>query len=138
MAALSITAANVGTNSTSCVIDSSITYGETITQGQPVYRKASDQLYYKADANASSATAEAIGIAMTSGAANQPGVICKGGNIKIGATTAVGQIYCVGATAGEIVPYGDLTTGDYVTILGYGSSTSTIFVDVTATGYVKP
>ncbi len=137
MAALTVTAANVGVKETGVSLEV-VPCGETFTQGQPLYKKSSDNLWYKADSNASSATADAKGVALTPGAASGYAVIVKAGKYNPGATVTVGQIYCVGATAGEIVPYADLTTGDYVTYLGVGSTSSEITLAIKATGVVKP
>jgi hypothetical protein len=138
MAAVSITPANVGIASLEVSLLSG-TCGETIIQGQPIYIKASDKLLYKTDANAVAAeTAEATGIALTGGTVGTPIVYVSKGLMKIGGTVAIGTPYCVGPVAGEIVPYSDLVTGDRVTYLGTGATTSTINVLVNATGYLKP
>jgi hypothetical protein len=137
MAAVSITAANVGIASLNVSLEP-VTAGEAVTQGQSVYLKASDQKWYKADANASSATAAASGLVITPAATDGQAIIARSGLVKIGGTVAVGTPYCVGPVAGEIVPYSDLTTGDYVTFIGTAATTSTINLSFDATGYQKP
>lgn len=137
MAAVSITPANVGIASLNTVILKG-NCGETIVQGQPIYIKASDKLLYKGDANASDETASATGIALSGGTIGTPIAYVRKGPMKIGGTVAVGIPYCVGPVAGEIVPHSDLTTGDRVTYLGTGSSTTVIDVLVNATGITKP
>jgi hypothetical protein len=64
----------------------------------------------------------------------------RGGYLTLGAAAAptVGIIYCVSATAGGIAPSADLTTGDYVTILGVGATTNRLAVDIFVSDQVKP
>jgi hypothetical protein len=114
-------------------------YGETIAAGQSVYLDGADSKYKLADSNATVATAAGRGIAMTPGVLNGYGYIATGGSIiLVGTTMVVGTEYYVGATAGSIVPYGDLTTGDYVTHLGTGNTSTQMDMLVSASGIVKP
>jgi len=104
-----------------------VTYGATIAQGKTVYKDNTDGEWKLADADASAATAGAAGIgyALTSGADGQDGVILGEGAsspFDPGFTATEGVVYCVSATAGGIAPFGDLVTGDYVTIIGVGDS----------------
>lgn len=135
MADLSITAANVGVTSNAVV--ELVQVGETVTQGQPAYKKALDGLYYKADANASSATAAAVGVFLTPASTNGYAMIAKSGSILAGATLTVGETYVVSATAGGIAPLADVTTGWYVTILGVASSASTLALDIVRSGTAR-
>ena len=137
MANLSQTAGNVAVGASSTVTVT-LAAGETITQGQPVYQKSSDLLYYKADANASLEAAGSSYIALTPASASGYFVAVKSGLMNLGATLTVGTTYVVSATAGAICPIVDLTTGDYVTILGTASTSALLSVDITATGIVKP
>ena len=116
--------------------------GADLTAGQSVYLDASTNTYKLADSNASQATAQAVGIATHAALTGQP-VKLQGGRggyltLGAGAAPAVGTIYCVGATAGSIVPSADLTTGDYVTVLGVGATTNRIQLDVFISNSVKP
>lgn len=125
MAAITVTASAVIPGTTARLED--FIAGEAVTAGQPVYIKASDGKAYKADANASSEAAGAKGIAVNSApGAGQPLKVQTAGTLAFGAILTNGEIYCVGATAGDIVPEGDLTTGWYVTILGVATSTSNL------------
>jgi hypothetical protein len=137
MAALSQTPANVGIGSAGTRART-VQAGESVTQGQPVYLNT-DSKYYRADANASAASAKAVGIVMSPATTNgfflmqeQPG-----GLVNLGATLSVGETYCVGATAGQVVPIGDLTTGDYPCLLGIAISTSLIQTLYSYTGIPK-
>lgn len=132
MADLTITAANV-LKGTGAII-STANAGETITQGQPVYINSSDKEAYRADADASLAAAAAVGIALNSASNGQPIKYQTGGTITLGTGTE-GVVYCVSATAGGIAPVSDLTTGDYVTILGVGNDASGLIMNLNATGF---
>jgi hypothetical protein len=115
-----------------------ITYGETVTQGMPVYLKAADGLYWKADSDASSAAAAAVGIALTPGTAGETGLIVTAGEMDVGATLAVGTTYVVSNTAGKICPIADLSTGEYNTILGTATAADKLYVNVFASGVAWP
>ncbi len=109
--------------------------GETITAGQSVYINSSDSnKIYKSDANASSAAAAAVGIAMHGATSGQPITYCTEGALAFGAILTAGQYYVASATAGGIAPTADLTTGWYSTLLMWGYTTSTAIVRPTATG----
>lgn len=123
MTALSVTPANVIKGANATVED--VLAGVSIAAGQPVYLYSDSTREVRlADSNASAATAQAYGIALHAAAANQPLKIITRGSFTTGATMTAGVFYFVGATAGEIVPYGDLTTADKVCKLFYASSTT--------------
>jgi len=139
MAALTQTPASVGIGSTE-TRSRPVTSGEAISQGMPVYL-GTDGKYYKADNNLSAASAKAVGIAMTPAAAADSSFIMQegpGGFVNLGATLAVGETYCVGATAGQIVPIGDLSSGHYPCILGTATTTALIQTLYSFTGVAKP
>lgn len=137
MANLSITAANVAIASLSQV--RVVQVGESVTQGQALYLKASDGKYWKADANASAATAAARGIALSPASTDGYVVLHDrpGDFVNLGATLTAGETYVVSATAGAICPIADLTTGDYVTILGSATTSALIKTIYTSTGAQK-
>jgi hypothetical protein len=129
MTDLSITAANVvaGANA----VKRSVTAGEAVTQGQPVAHDPTTQKWVKADCNsATEALRKAGGIALNAASLNQPLVVHTWGDITIGATLTAGSRYYLSATAGGIMPEADLTTGDYVCLLGLAKSTSVLAVDI--------
>lgn len=102
--------------------------GETITAGDVVYLKSSDNKIWRADADAS-ASAAALGIACaTTTAANMEVTYQQGGTITIGAAASItaGAIYCVSTNVGKIAPEADLTTADYVTVIGVGNGSNQI------------
>jgi len=50
----------------------------------------------------------------------------------------VGEVYVVSATAGGIAPVGDLTTGNYVTVLGVATTTSNLQLGTIYSATAKP
>jgi len=133
MADISVTAANVVPASGYQFTDG--VAGETLTQGQVVYLKAADSRFWKA-INSAAATADAVGFVLNGAAAGQPVRVQTGGNINPGGTTAVGVTYCVSGTAGGIALDSDVVSADYKTILGVGTTTSNIAVDINVSGGV--
>lgn len=136
MADLTITAANVQPYSGASI--SQVTYGATITQGQVVYLNSGDGEYYLADCDNTSATATAKGIAITPGGDGQIGLIVTAGDLDVGATLTVGEIYVLSGTAGGIAPEADLASLDYVTILGVATAADSLKVDISVSGAQVP
>jgi len=136
MADVSITAANVLASSGAA--RNTGTAGETITQGMPVYVKASDGKIYKA-VKTSAAAAAAVGIALNSAALNQPVTyVTEDDDFTPGFTTAAGTSYFVGAAAGGISAAGDLATGNFATFLMIGISTTKAKLHIEASGVAIP
>lgn len=132
MADLSQTAANV--NRVSGRTRAGVA-GDTITAGMPVYEDLADSNHFKpADADASEAASKAAGIALGGGSDGQEIIVQFSGEIDPGATATEGVVYVVSATAGGIAPVADLTTGDYVCILGIGNSNGNIDMDIQFNG----
>lgn len=131
MADLSVTAANVVAAAGATINRGPA--GATITAGQQVYIDSSGNVQLaKADTAAHAASA---GIALNGGAAGQPICYASGGNVNPGATVAVGTIYIASPNnAGGIAPIGDATTGTYMTVLGIGTTTSNILLNIWNTG----
>ena len=125
MANLTQTAANVTAIGDVARIDM-VVGGESVTQGMPVYL-ASTGKWLQHDANTAAAASAQQGIAMTpcSGDGVRFGVMrTKGARVNLGATLVKGTVYVVSATKGAICPQADLTTGDYIQLLGIAESTS--------------
>lgn len=137
MSDLSQTAANVGIGSLSARVQP-VAVGENVTQGQPGYVSATDNLYYQTDANLSVAAAKALGIFLTPASTGGFALLALSGPVNLGATLSVGQTYAVSRAKGAVCPITDLTTGDYVTILGVASSTSLLTLAINASGTPKP
>ena len=139
MAAITGITAVRPTSTTTIASRAPVVYGATASAGQAAYLDAADSKYKLADSNVSAALAAAVGIFVTPGIDTGYGYVATGGAIiLVGTTLVVGTTYCVGSTAGSIVPISDLTTGDYVTILGTASSTTQLDLAIKASGIVKP
>lgn len=142
MADLSITAANVVAASDASLLQ--VTAGETITAGQPVYKDTADNNEYKLCDHEAQASAVVAGVALNGASDGQPMRIITTGNLNPGATVTVGEIYCAsgsvgtGNAAGGICPEGDLASGDFVTVLGIGTTTSNIAIDIQVSGVAVP
>lgn len=115
------------------------TAGETITAGEPLYKKSADSdALWKCDAD-TSAESDCVGIALCSGGDGQQLVYATGGSIDPGFTAVVGEAYAVSATVGRIAPVSDITTtDDFVTFLGIATTAAnlklSIFAGLTARG----
>jgi hypothetical protein len=127
MAALTITAANVVAG-TGALTNRSYNAGEAVTAGQSVYLKAADSKLWLAQADGTAAESTVFGIALHAASANQPLAIQTGGPITIGATILTGVFYYVSPTAGGLCAVADLGSTNYVTPIGYGTSTTVLQV----------
>lgn len=137
MADLSITAANVVADSDATKYSG--TAGATITAGQACYVDSSDSYHIKlADADNTSTTAEVKGIALNGASDGQPVDLITEGDLDIGATVTVGEIYVLSGTAGGVCPEGDLATDDYVSVLGIGTATDNLAVKIHNSGAQVP
>lgn len=134
MAAISITAANVLASAQA--VKELCTAGATITAGQVVYLDTSTGTVKLADADASSTTAKAYGIALGGAASGQPILICKedpdftpGGTLSLSVASDAG-IYILDGTAGAFCPMGDRAAADYPVIIGVAKSTTKMFFKI--------
>lgn len=135
MADLSITAANVVAGTGAATVTGIA--GVTITAGQVVYLDSATNTLKLADNDSATAAVRSpAGIALNGAAAGQPIVVQSSGQITIGATVAVGVVYCLSSTAGGICPNADIAAGDYNTIIGIGVSTTVISVKLHEAGAV--
>lgn len=133
MADLTITAGNVVPSSTASTLHG--TAGAAITAGQAVYLDTTTNTYKLCDADVA-ASAVCAGIALNGASSGQPITILTDGQITIGATVVRGTAYYVSLTAGGICPAADISTGDYVSLIGIADSTTTILVKRINTGVV--
>ena len=121
------------TNST--VIQEQIQFGEAVDAGEVVFLHTGGT-YMLADCT-DTAKDEIAGIAVTGNASSAYGNIATGGTIDLGATLTVGERYYL-STGGNIMPSGDLTTGDYVSLLGIATSTSLLQLSFINAGVQVP
>lgn len=131
MADISVTAGNVAEYANGQTAWG--TAGETITAGQTLYLNSTTGKLMKADAD-TAAESVCKGIALNGGSLNQPIKYIYGGEYTAGGTVAVGTVYVVSATAGGIAPLADLTSGDYVSILGVASTAARIKLNIFNSG----
>lgn len=106
-----------------------VSYGATITQGQSVYLDTTTSTWKlaQADGTAAEAGSAGYGMALSSGASGQEGLVMRAGTtFDPGATPAVAEIYVISATAGGVAPVGDLVSTDKLTIIGYGNTAGNI------------
>lgn len=136
MADISITAANVKAGSASTRVQL-VQAGEAIDQGDPAYL-ASDGKYYQTDANDTAVKAQVKGIAITPASTDGYFLLAVDGLVNLGATLAVGQVYVVSASKGGIAPYADLTTNDFVSIVGVATTTALLDINLLVSGVQKP
>lgn len=124
MTALSVTAASV--LASNAARRKTGVAGATITAGQALYADASASNTLKlADANASAATANPVGIALHGASSGQPlAYVEEDPDFTPGATLTVGTVYVLDATAGGIAPVADLTTGWYPNVLFIATTTT--------------
>lgn len=127
MADLTVTAANVARVDGGVVKE--FNAGATITAGQVVYLDTTVNTWKLAQSDGTAAEAGSdsrTGIALHGATSGQPLAVQETGTITIGATVAIGTLYCLSAAAGGICPYEDLVSTNKITILGIGSTAARI------------
>lgn len=108
--------------------------GATLAVGHVVYQDPTTKKHLKAQANAA-ATATVEGICATASGDNQALLIVTNGLIENVAGLTAGQWYVLSdSVAGEIMPVGDLTTGDRSTLVGYAPTATSFFVKIIPSG----
>jgi len=137
MADLTVTAASVAPG-TDATIEPNYNAGATITAGQTVYLSTTTNTWLLADANLSQAAAVLGGVALNGASSGQPLAVLTRGNLNPGATAVVGMVYVLSGTAGGIAPVADGVTGWYTSILGIGTTTSNIAVNIQVSNVAKP
>jgi hypothetical protein len=135
MADLVITAASVVAGA-----NARITHGiagATVTAGQVLYLDPTTGKWNLADTDsATAAVRAATGVALNGAALNQPVAVQTSGLLTIGATVAAGVAYYLSGDAGGICPVADLAAGDFPLIVGMGTSTTVIDVDIKYPGVI--
>lgn len=137
MADLTITAANVspGTNATKETANALA----AITAGKVVYKDATTGKFGLADSNSATAGVRTpYGIALNDAAINQPLTVVTSGRVNIGAVVVIGESYYLSDTPGGICPEADLASGEYPSFIGFGTATTTIDVNIKASGVAVP
>lgn len=133
MADLTITPANVLSGSGARVIQG--TAGAAVAAGQTVYRDPADQRFKLADCDNANASVRAVeGIALNGAANGQPLAVQYDGEIALGTVLTAGVTYYLSPNPGGIAPIGDLSSGDYPTVLGVAESTSVLRMGIVTAG----
>jgi hypothetical protein len=134
IADLSITVANVAKGANAQIANG--TAGGTITAGQALWLDATTGTLKATDPTFAGGTkAACVGISLHGALSGQPLAYQTQGQITIGATVTVGEIYLVSKTAtGLIMPVGDVVSTNYVTILGVAISATVINLAIQVTG----
>lgn len=135
MADLTQTPVNVRLQSNTQILR--VTAGESVSAGMPAYRLASDGEYYKSGAT-TAVLADCDGVFLMPAGNGEETLIAVSGDVNLGATLAVGTVYVVSNTAGNIMPTADLSTGEFTTILGVAKSTSVLALDINVSGVSVP
>lgn len=124
MAAISVTPASVKPQSNSP--PKVVIWGEAVTAGQIVY-ELTPGVYWLAQADGTAAQATAKGMAMTSGAADQYGVIVEGGIVNVGGTVVAGTEYWLHTGAGGFGVESEISSsGHYKHKIGQATTTGRI------------
>lgn len=91
-----------------------------------------DGKYYQCDANDGVAKAECAAIALTPGTTDAWGLAALPSSVpgrslvNLGATLTVGTVYGISATKGAIAPIADITSTQFVTVIGIATTTALI------------
>lgn len=136
MSDISITAANVVPVAGYQFVD--LVAGATITAGQVVYQDASDLKAKLADCDGAAALGVVKGIALNNASANQPVRVQTAGDLNIGATLTVGEIYVLSGDAGGVAPEGDLANPDKVSLIGVATTASNLKLNIFNSGATVP
>jgi len=136
MADLSVVAADVLAVSGTTTIRG--TAGATITAGQLVYLNSSTGRYSLAQGDAATTDA-VVGLAAHGASNGQPLQVITGGVVDLGVTLTVGEIYVLSAAAaGAIAPKGDLSNGEYVSIVGVAQTADNLLLGIINSGVAVP
>jgi hypothetical protein len=141
MADISQTAASValGASTTPTKV---VQYGESVTQGMPLYL-ACDGKWYQTDANDGVAKAVAGAVALSPGATDGYGLVALPATtpgrslVNLGATLAIGTVYGVSATKGAIAPIADITSTQFVSVIGIATTAALLDFQVSISNTAK-
>jgi hypothetical protein len=137
MADLSITAADV-VAADGAVSSREYIAGATIAAGDLVYiDTANDNVLKLAQADGTALEATVLGIAMCGASTGQPCIVAVSGNLDIGASLTVGQVYILSTAAGKICPVSDLASSSFCSIIGVGTASDNLYMNVFNSGAEK-
>lgn len=107
--------------------------GEAISAGQSVFEAADGDIEL-CENDQTVVEAASRGISLNDGAAGQPIEYQTDGEITFNAVLAAGAVYIVGAAPGGIAPEADAVSGEFVTVLGVGLSTTSMKLGILQSG----
>jgi len=101
----------------------SVQFGEAVTVGAYCYISTVDGKAYLSS-NLSEGEAYISGVSMSNVALDEYGILTLGllQPVDLGVAATVGQLYVLSSTPGKIMPYGDLTTNDWICYASLGDS----------------
>ena len=137
MTALAPVAASV-TNKSSGSITNGVA-GEALTQGECVFLDSDSKWYAASAIGDGDLSGKSIGIVLApADAADERAIVAAnaGDEIDLGVTVTKGTWYVVGGADGILEEYGDLSSGENVTFVGYGNGTNLI-LQPHPTGFTK-
>lgn len=112
--------------------------GEAFDVGDVLYQDATTQKYSKAS-DTNTTVAELKGVAITKSTADEDYFYLQtAGKVNLGVTLTVAEEYVISDTGGELMPKGDLTTGDVYSRFGYATSANDLQIDMENTGVSAP
>ena len=140
MADITLTAASVAPTSNTVIARG--TAFETINAGAPIYADPSNGYKLRVAGNTSGTTADVVGIALNTAAANQPLAYATGGDITTGPQLgSAATPFVLGNSAGNISAASDLeisTNTRYGTVLGVSTSTTNLRLALASSGVLNP
>ena len=137
MTALAPVAASV-TNKSSGSITNGVA-GEALTQGECVFLDSDSKWYAASAIGDGDLSGKSIGIVLApADAADERAIVAAnaGDEIDLGVTVSKGVWFLVSGTDGILEEYGDLSSGENVTFVGYGNGTNLI-LQPHPTGFTK-
>ena len=137
MAAISITSTDV-IAADGAVAKQEFIAGATIAAGDWVYIDTANSNVLKlAQADGTVLEATVFGMALNGGVAGQPILVAISGDVAVGAVLAVAMTYILSATAGKMDPVADLASSSYLSIVGFGTTTSNFRFHIKNSGIEK-
>lgn len=131
MADLTQTAANVQTGSGSNIQRRNAAVA--VTAGDAVYVDGNGAVDL-CENDQTAAEAACAGVALNDAAIGQPVTFQVTGQINLGATLTVGEVYVCGAAPGGIAPVADVIAAEFMTVIGVAISTSEIEMGLLPSG----
>lgn len=110
------------------------TAGASISVGDLIYLDKASGKYLPADSASTADEAAVVGMAVTASALDEQFFYISATTVDLGAILTQGTFYYLSNNSGMICPFADLGAGDYVTQVGYATSTSLLNITVNATG----